>query len=385
MAGEGCKRGMDVPDVVSGALGEESPVARIPLKGEDVLFLTPSRTLVYRAEGLLSDETVEEYVHDAERVSVREGRRKAKIELDYGPDGSETMEVPASRVDDVVSPVLAGVLNAAGVTGPGESVKGVYRFSELTLVVTSDRVVKHVGNAAWDEDYEGIPYEDVTAFDSEEGNVASTLVFGTDGYTERIKVPKESFREVKDAVTDALFAAHDVTSAVEFQQLHEPEEPDPTPDRDIGFADSDIAPIGGRDEDDDASSEPEQAAQTESTQAEAMRTRTAEVGEREWQERAGIERTSDRQQREPNSQGDRDRQPEPEAPGPAIPDDELLDELEAILVAVERQEDALASYSDALARQRAELDAQEQEIQAQRDELADQRERVDALIAAIRD
>ncbi|GGL51672.1 DUF7115 domain-containing protein [Halocalculus aciditolerans] len=401
---------MDVPGVVSGALGEESPVARIPLKGEDVLFLTPTRTLVYRAEGLLSDETVEEYLHDAERVSVREGRRKAKIELDYGTDGTETMEVPASRVDDVVPPVLAGVLNAAGVTGPGESVKGVYRFSELTLVVTSSRLVKHVGAAAWDEDYESIDYGDVTAFSAEEGSVASTLVFGTDGHTERIKVPNESFREVKEAVEEALFAAHDVSTPAEFAQLHEPEEPDPTPERDdMGFADSGIAPIEMSGADDDAEeqtrsetgastatttdSEPASEATTAESRGECAA--NAKDEERAWRERSRSEperRGGDerREQNDRRRERTRDRTPaetrEPEpAPEPSIPDDELLAELRDILVAVERQEDALASHSDAIARQRAELDAQEDRIAAQRDELAEQRQRIDDLIAAIRD
>lgn len=362
---------MDVPGVVSAALGEESPVARIPLKGEDVLFLTPTRTLVYRAEGLLSDESVREYPHDAERVSVREGRRKAKIELDYGPDGEKTMEVPSNRVDDVVPPVLAGVLNAADVTGPGESVKGVYRFSELTLVVTSDRLVKHVGSAAWDVDYESIDYDAITGFAAEEGSVASTLVFQTDGHTERIKVPNESFREVKGAVTDALFAAHDVDSQAEFDQLHEPAEPDPTPDRDMGFAASGLTPIGSSREDEaESETQTEEPAAAGGTSAEPAS--TAEDDERAWRERSRAE---------PDARTSRDTA---ETPGPAVPTDELLAELRDVLVAVERQEDALATHSDAITRQRAELDAQQEQVETQRQELAEQRERIDDLIAAIR-
>jgi len=45
----------------------------------------------------------------------------------------------------VLHPVLAGVLNGNGITDPGETVVKTYRFSELTLIITSDRLVKHIG------------------------------------------------------------------------------------------------------------------------------------------------------------------------------------------------------------------------------------------------
>lgn len=219
---------MNVPAAVESALDGESVAVRVPLKGEDALFVTPTRTLVYRAEGLLSDESVAAYPHDAERVDVSEGRRKSTISLDYGLEGVEEFTVPTSKLDDVLHPVLAGVLNASGVTQPGETVKRTYRFSELTLVVTSDRLVKHVGGAVWDEDYEEIPFETVRDVGVEEGNVASQLVLTTDRRTERIKAPNDQFRAVRESVEDALFAHHDVRTYEEFRRVvgadEEPEE-----------------------------------------------------------------------------------------------------------------------------------------------------------------
>lgn len=218
---------MDVPELVADALGDEAVAAHVPLKGEDALFVTRTRTLHYRSEGLISDESVDEYPHDAERVEVSESRRKASIELDYGTGGAASFSVPANRLDEALHPVLAGVLNAAGVTQPGETVKRTYRFSELTLVVTSDRLVKHIGAAVWDQEYEEVPYEGVTDLAIEEGNVSSQLVLHTPDRTERIKAPNEAFREVQETISDALFAYYDVDSMEAFQQLMATEEEEP--------------------------------------------------------------------------------------------------------------------------------------------------------------
>lgn len=210
---------MDVPTLVADALGDETVAAHVPLKGEDTLFVTRTRTLHYRSEGLLSDESVDEYPHDAERVEVSEGRRKATITMHYGTRGQGSFGVPSNRLDEALHPVLAGVLNAAGVTDPGETVKRTYRFSELTLVVTSDRLVKHIGSAVWDPEYDEVPYDAVTDLDIEEGTVSSQLVLHTETRTERIKAPNEAFREVAESVQDALFAYYDVDGLEAFKAL----------------------------------------------------------------------------------------------------------------------------------------------------------------------
>lgn len=211
---------MNVPALVQATLGDEEVAAHVPLKGEDAIFVTATRTLRYTAEGLLSDENVEEYAHDAEGIAVSEGRRKAKITLNYGTDGTETFTVPAGSLDDVLHPVVAGVLNAADVTGPGETVKRTFRFSELTLVVTSARVVKHVGEAVWGPEFEEISFDAVTGLDVEEGSVSSQLVLETAERNQRIKAPNEQFRAVREAVEEAVFAFHDAADAEEFAAMN---------------------------------------------------------------------------------------------------------------------------------------------------------------------
>jgi len=203
---------MDVPGIVESTLGDESVAARVSIGGEDELFVTPTRTLIYRADGLLSDETVNEYPHDAERLSLSEGRRKTKIQLEYPIDGEREFTLPSAEADKALHPVLAGVMNASGVTDPGESVNQTFRFSELTLVITSDRLVKHVGEVVWDEDYEEYRFEDVTGLDFEEGSVATQIVLEVSGRPQRIKAPNDSIDEVRQRLVEALCSYYEVAS-----------------------------------------------------------------------------------------------------------------------------------------------------------------------------
>jgi hypothetical protein len=214
---------MSLPDLVHSELNGESVAARVDLGGEDELLVTPTRTLIYRADGLLSDESVEEYTHGAERIAVSTGRRKAKVTLDYGLDGEKTFALPAKRLQDALHPVLAGVLNAADITDPGETVKHTFQFSELTLVITSARVVKHIGSAVWDEDFEEYHYEDVVDLSFENGSVATSVVITTDARQERFKAPNEDARAVREGLTNALLAYHDVGSLEEFRVTVSPE------------------------------------------------------------------------------------------------------------------------------------------------------------------
>jgi len=211
---------MSVPGIVQSKLDGEQVAAQVPLGGEDGLYVTRSRTLVYRADGLLSDESVEEYPHDAERIEISEGRRKSAIELDYGIEGDEQFKVPTSRLYEALHPVLAGVLNAADVTGADETVTQTYQFSELTLVITSERVVKHVGAAVWDEDFEEYHFADVTALDVEEGNVSSQIIVESGGRPQRIKTPSDQTREVRERIERALLEYHGASSYDEFAREH---------------------------------------------------------------------------------------------------------------------------------------------------------------------
>lgn len=237
---------METPPLVAERLDGESVRARVDLGGNDAAFVTPTRTLVYRSDGLLSDESVRQYGHRVDRVELDAGRRKATIRL-IGIEGTESFTVGADRVEDVIEPMLAGVLAQSGVIEEMEAVEAVYRFSELTLVVTDARVLKHVGAALWDDDHESYPFADVTGLDTEEGSHATGLVLEVDGRPQRVKVPSDEARVVARAVENALLSYHGVSSLAELRERADVDEEADQSDTAAGFDDPNIPSLVGDD------------------------------------------------------------------------------------------------------------------------------------------
>jgi hypothetical protein len=202
---------MEIPDRITQQLGNEELESAVNLGDEDIICFTPSRTLLYRGEGLLSDDSLEVYDHDIERLDVSEGRRKTSFTLTY-VDSEERFTVAGDRTEAVLERLLAGILETADVVENGEEIEGVFRFSELTLVITDKRIVKHVGSYLWDADYEEFPYANVTGLEFEEGSVATYIVITVDGRPQRIKAPRGDAELVKRALTAALFTYYEVDS-----------------------------------------------------------------------------------------------------------------------------------------------------------------------------
>jgi hypothetical protein len=210
---------MDYPELLRDRLEEkESVLASVDLGGDDHIVVTPTQVLLYRAEGLLSDESVETFSLDTERVDLRSGRRKTTFELRY-IDEKQDFTVPSTHASDVLSPVLGGILQSAGVVGADESVSGAYRFSELTLVITDRRLVRHVGGAVWDTEYEVAPFADLTGLSFEKGSVGTEISVKIGGYPQRFKVPNEHAGSVRQALQDAIFTFHGVDSLAELDEL----------------------------------------------------------------------------------------------------------------------------------------------------------------------
>lgn len=233
---------MEIPELIKQRLGGEEVEAAVNLGDEDLACFTASRTLIYRAEGLISDESVNVYDHDIERLDISEGRRKATFTLAY-IDRTEEFSVARDRTDPVLKRLLAGVLHASDVTGDGESVVDVFRFSELTLVVTDSRLVKHIGASVWDEDYTEYPFTDVTGLDFEDSSVATQVVLSVEGRPQRIKAPTDDGRLVRQALERALFAFYDVDSLDQLNAAIGTEEPDENQQRDPLSLDDTISPL----------------------------------------------------------------------------------------------------------------------------------------------
>lgn len=252
---------MEIPDRITQAADGETIQSAVSLGDEDIICFTASRTFVYRAEGLLSDEKVETYSHDIERLNVSEGRRKTTFALEY-VDGVQKFKMASNRTDQVLSRLLAGVLSAAGVIDDEESVAGVFSFSELTLIVTDARLVKHVGAYVWDPDFEEYAFEEVTGLDFEEGSVATQVVISVGGRPQRIKAPSDDARRLQQTLENSLFAYYDVDS---LDALNEKIGQDDEPPSDSSGAgglglDENISPLVG---DDDAQSDTETTASTD--------------------------------------------------------------------------------------------------------------------------
>ena len=247
---------MEVPQLVRERLGDESVEGTVSLGDEDVVCVTPTRTFVYRGEGLLSDESVAAYSHDVDRFDVSEGRRKTKFVFEYVEE-SDSFTVPSDRAETVLKLLLGGILHVAGVTVDGESMGDVFSFSELTLVVTSHRLVKHVGASVWDADFEEYPYADVTGLSFEEGSVATQIVLSVEGRPHRIKAPSDKARTVERALKQALFAYHDVDSLDALNETVGADDTEPEPDDEAGSLslDDGISPlVGGEEDEQDAGS-----------------------------------------------------------------------------------------------------------------------------------
>ncbi|QIO23742.1 hypothetical protein [Haloarcula sp. JP-L23] len=257
---------MEIPDLVRQELGDEEIQAGVNLGDEDAVCFTPTRTLVYRGEGLLSDEKVTAHPHDFERLTISEGRRKTKFTL-YYTDEKRDFGVPNDRAGTILERLLEGKLRVSNGIDADESVTGVFRFSELTLVVTDTQLLKHLGNVTWDADYEAYLFEDVTGLDFEEGSVATAIVLSVNDRPERIKAPAEQAPTVRKTLQEALFAYHDVSSLADLN-AKVGTEPEDGSDADGGLGlESGIDPLVGDDEETD-----EDQSEQRSTQSAAAAT-----------------------------------------------------------------------------------------------------------------
>jgi len=343
---------MSVPGIVQEALEGEGVETRIGLGGEDELFVTPTRTLVYRGEGLLRDESIEEYSHDAERLRFSEGRRKTAITLEYPIEGTREFTVPGDAATKLFEALIEGVLTARGVIDDGEAVIAAYRFSELTLIVTDSRLVKHIGEAVYDEDFEEFRYEDVTDLTFETGNVAMQIVLTVDGRSERIKTPGDRGPEVRTRLENALWDYYGVSSNEELRAKIGDEEEAAADAADAADEDpfgSGLDPLGAGDTtgsgDDEATAtaggDPTAVGDPDATAADAA---AGPAGDPADQRRGGQVETHPEPERDPTPEPTASEETAFEEAGfePANSRDELAAEVAELRETVERQNELLA-------------------------------------------
>jgi hypothetical protein len=229
----------ELPERLVEAVGDGTVIELIDIGGGDIVAVTRAATYCYRSEGLLSDETVDRFTHDIERMSTDAGRRKTTVHFET-IDGERSLTVPGRVADEVIEAVLNGVLRTTGVVDDDEIIQSLFRFSELTLVVTDHQLLKHVGGAVWNDDYEAFAYEELTDLDFEEGSVATQVIVEVDGRRQRVKVPNEHAGRVRQEVQSAVFEYHDVSSLGGLRaEVREQEEDEDGEEREDGTDEAD--------------------------------------------------------------------------------------------------------------------------------------------------
>jgi hypothetical protein len=228
----------ELPDMLSEAVGDAAVLDTIDVGGGDTIAVTDETTYIYRSDGLLKDESVESFDHAVERLSIRTKRRKSSIRLET-IDTEESFTVPSKIADEVLEAMIRGIFRTKGVIEPDESVSALFRFSELTLVVTDRRLFEHIGSAVWDEDFETVAYANLSGLDFERGSVATQVILETRDRRRRVKVPNEHAGTVRRTIQEAVFGFHDVASLEELRaELSDPvaDEQDSAPDFDVDAA-----------------------------------------------------------------------------------------------------------------------------------------------------
>ena len=198
---------MDLPALVERVIDDEPPETVLALGEDDLAVFTSDELLFYRGESLLRDAELSRYPTNAVGLRVQPGRRKSTIVIDYQTEQRQ-FTVQNSHADRVVERLLAGILTTTGVIDGDESLGGVYRFSDLTVVVTETKLLKQIGTDIWGGEYDAFPFEQVDALSFERGRIATQVVLSVDGRSERIKAPHEEAPHLRQTLTDALLSFH---------------------------------------------------------------------------------------------------------------------------------------------------------------------------------
>lgn len=233
----------ELPELLVEAVGDAPVIETVDIGGGDAVVTTTEATHLYRSEGLLSDESVETFEHDATRLDVSVGRRKATVTL-TDVAGEHSFTVPSKMAEAIVEGVLEGVLRTTNVVAPDETVESVFRFSELTLVVTDEQLIKHIGSAVWDDEFESARFADLTGLDFEDGSVATQVVVETNDRPQRVKVPNEHAGRVREEIQRSVFEFHGVSSLGGLRAAVAPPEPESNEEATEPEADDDGADDG---------------------------------------------------------------------------------------------------------------------------------------------
>ncbi|WP_299237522.1 DUF7115 domain-containing protein [Natronomonas sp.] len=348
-----------LPELLSEAIAGATVLDTVDIGGGDAVAVTNEATHLYRSDGLLTDESVETFGHDAERLSVRSKRRKSEIGLET-IDGATSFTVPSKVADRIVEAMLGGVLRATGVLADDDEILARFRFSELTLVVTDSYLLEHVGSAVWDADFDTVEYAELTGLDFERGSVATQVVIETATRRRRVKVPNDHAGRVRRQIQEAAFEFYGVSSIDALREALAPdtdgEDAGPSPGADAGAGAGARSGTGSSAADAGSTRDPEASAGGSGTDSDADADADGFVSP-DWTPPAdqdiaasGPERTtktSDGPESAPTDDAAADR-PAGRPTGPEL--EALSEQVEALSEQVERQTELLESQRELIDR-----------------------------------
>ena len=222
---------MSLPGGVSTLIDEDDLLDRVSLDDHRSLFVTADRAIAHRERSLLTEASVDVYPTDVERLVLEEGKRQATVSFEYADDETRELLLPTGTMAAALKTLLASVIRATGVIEGDESILELFRFNELTLVVTDRRLLKHVGWALWADSYDATEFEDIRDIQTEEGQVSTGINIETTSGSDRVKIPHDDANRFVSRLNEAVCDYHGVSSLAALRG-DDTTEPDPEPDLD---------------------------------------------------------------------------------------------------------------------------------------------------------
>lgn len=223
---------MSLPGGVSMVIDEDELLDEIGLDEHRTLFISPEKAVVHRERSLLTDESVDTYPTAARKLGIEEGKRQTVVTFEYPNQPDLELELPSDVVAPALKALLASIIKATGVVSGDESIRELYRFNELTVVLTDSRLLKHIGHALWADMYDVIEFENIRDIRTEEGQVSTGINIVTTASSDRLKVPHEAAEGFVTELEQAVCDYHDVAALGVLRGDPDAAEPDPEPDLD---------------------------------------------------------------------------------------------------------------------------------------------------------
>lgn len=223
---------MSLPGAVSMVIDEEHLIDRVSLDEHRTLFVTPDTAVAHRERSLLTEESVDTYPTDARELGLEEGKRQSTVTFVYDDGERKALELPTETRASALKALLASTIKATGTVAADESIIELYRFKELTVIVTDRRLLKHVGRALWADSFDVIEYEAVRDIRIEAGQVSTGINIDLIDGSDRLKVPHDTADDLVDRLETAVCEYHDVAALGVLRGDPDAGKPDPEPDLD---------------------------------------------------------------------------------------------------------------------------------------------------------